>query len=65
LPTSFPSAERNVEFVLSYDDSWTNWPMVFHPYVKFWDHTSGPPMWSSATGAAPSTWNSARCQLLI
>jgi hypothetical protein len=42
LPTSFPSTERNIEFALSYDDSWTNWPVTFHPYVKFWDHTSGP-----------------------
>jgi hypothetical protein len=42
LPTSFPSTERNIEFALSYDDSWTNWPIIFHPYVKFWDHTSGP-----------------------
>jgi hypothetical protein len=42
LPTSFPSAENNVEFALSYDDSWTNLPVAFHPYVKFWDHVSGP-----------------------
>jgi hypothetical protein len=42
LPTSFPSTERNVEFALSYDDSWTNLPVAFHPYVKFWEHLSGP-----------------------
>jgi hypothetical protein len=42
LPTSFPSAERNVEFALSYDDSWMKLPVAFHPYVKFWDHFSGP-----------------------
>ena len=42
LLTSFPSTERNIEFALSYDDSWTKLPVTFHPYVKFWDHTSGP-----------------------
>jgi hypothetical protein len=42
LSTNFPSTENNLEFALSYDDSWMNLPVAFHPYVKFWDHISGP-----------------------
>ena len=42
LPTTFPSTERNVEFALSYNDSWTGWAVTFNPYAKLWYHTSGP-----------------------
>jgi hypothetical protein len=42
LPTCFPADERNIEYALSYNDSWTGWAITFNPYVKFWQHTSGP-----------------------
>ena len=42
LATSFPSTERNVEFSLSYDDSWLAWPISFHPYAKLFYAASGP-----------------------
>jgi hypothetical protein len=42
LPTNPPGAERNLQFSLNYNDSWTGWPITFNPYVKLWDHTSGP-----------------------
>jgi hypothetical protein len=44
LITSFPSVERNVDFVLSYDDAgmWGSAPFAFNPYVRLWWATSGP-----------------------
>jgi hypothetical protein len=37
-----PGIERNLQFSLSYNDAWTGWPVTFNPYVKLWDHASGP-----------------------
>ena len=42
LITSFPRTERNVEFSLSYDDSWVGWPIAFHPYAKLFYAAEGP-----------------------
>jgi hypothetical protein len=41
-PLSFPGTERNVEFLLSYDDTSWGWPVSFHPYVKLFYAISGP-----------------------
>jgi hypothetical protein len=36
------SQERNIEFTLAYDDSWTGLPITVNPYVKLFYEASGP-----------------------
>lgn len=40
--TNPPATEYNMQLLLAYDDSWTGYPITFNPYMKLWDHISGP-----------------------
>jgi len=49
------SIERNIEFTLAYDDSWTGLPITINPYVKLFYEASGPS--TVVTGKNGSTYD--------